>query len=217
MKTVYLVRHGQSEGNVGGVFQPTNSPLTEHGRKQAEAIAERCARLNIDSIISSKMPRAETTAKIISEKTGHKLVFSDLFRERDKPSSLEGKSHHDTEARKINSAWWSSLGGSGPRVEDGENFDDLKQRAGKALAFLAARPEDNILVVTHGFFLRYLVAWAIFGEDLSPSQFEPLMQRLWCENTGITVLRHNQDRRPDEVSPNVPWILWIWNDHAHLG
>ncbi|HBV01259.1 MAG TPA: hypothetical protein DEF00_02585 [Candidatus Taylorbacteria bacterium] len=217
MKTVYFVRHGQSEGNVGSVFQHADSPLTAKGIKQAEFIAERCTRLPIDVIISSTQPRAADTAQIISENTKHEVEFSDLFRERKKPRSLEGKFHNDAEARKINEAWWNSLAGSGPRVEDGESFDDLRDRAGKALAFLSNRAEDNLLVVTHGFFLRYLVASAIFGEHMQSIQFQPLMRTLRTENTGVTVLRYDSPRFSEEIGPHVPWVLVTWNDHAHLG
>jgi broad specificity phosphatase PhoE len=34
-KIVYFVRHGESEGNVLSVFQSSDSPLSEKGRKQA--------------------------------------------------------------------------------------------------------------------------------------------------------------------------------------
>src|SRR3989344_1714891 len=101
MKTVYFVRHGQSEGNVGSVFQHADSPLTAKGIKQAEFIAERCTRLPIDVIISSTQPRAADTAQIISEKTKHEVELSDLFRERKKPSSLEDKPLDDAGAQKI--------------------------------------------------------------------------------------------------------------------
>jgi broad specificity phosphatase PhoE len=72
MKTVYFVRHGQSEGNVGMYFQGEKSPLTEFGRKQAAFVARRCKGLKIDAIISSSMERAQETAGIISNelKTG---------------------------------------------------------------------------------------------------------------------------------------------------
>ena len=210
MKTVYFVRHGESEGNVGSVFQPDESPLTERGKEQARYVADRCARLPIEYMVASTMKRTQETATIISSHIHLSFSSSDLFRERRKPKELEDRSHHDVEAQKINAAWWKSLGGDGSRVSDGENFEDLRARAGKALEYLLERPESNLLVVTHGFFLRYLVARAIYSDELSPSQFEPLMRTLWMENTGITALRYG-------ISKWAPWVLWSWNDHAHLG
>ena len=50
------------------------------------------------------------------------------------------------------------------RVEDGENFEDLIARADRALTFLGERREASLAVVTHGFFLRTLVARAVFAD-----------------------------------------------------
>ena len=80
MKTIYFVRHGQSEGNVSAVYQTVSSPLTEGGKRQARFIAERCSKLPIEAVVSSTQLRAKETASIIAEKTGHTVEFSDLFR-----------------------------------------------------------------------------------------------------------------------------------------
>ncbi len=217
MKTVYFVRHGQSEGNVGSVYQTAESPLTEQGRKQAGIIAGRCAKLPIDVIISSNQLRAKTTAEIIASKTDHQLELSAFFRERKKPTSLNGKSFNDPVAVELNGKWWQSLMGDGSRAEDGENFDDLKVRALKGLEYLIQRQEENILVVTHGFYMRYIVACAVFGENLTGEKFEPLARSLIMENTGITVLRHGTVSNPAAWGVAAKWELWMWNDHAHLG
>ncbi|HLB60278.1 MAG TPA: histidine phosphatase family protein, partial [Patescibacteria group bacterium] len=217
MKTVYFIRHGQSEGNIGSAYQTADSPLTEKGQKQAAIIADRCARLPIETIISSTQQRAKSTASIIAEKTGHVVEFSDLFRERRKPTALSGKSIKDSVARELNERWWDSLMGTGPRVEDGENFDDLSARAAAALEYLTARAEGNILVITHGFFMRYIVARAIYGKELTGKAFEPMARSLVMENTGITVLRYKATEELEAWGRSAEWKLWIWNDHTHLG
>ncbi len=217
MKTVYFVRHGQSEGNTGTIFQTDDSPLTDMGKKQGRIVADRCSRLPIEYVVASPQPRAQETASIITERINLSFDSSILFRERKKPTAIEGKSFDDPEAKSMNIAWWNSLRGDGSRVADGENFEDLSTRAGRALEYLAELKEEHILVVTHGFYLRYLVARAIYGAELSPSQFEPLMRGLSMQNTGITVLRHNVAKKPDEAGPYAEWELRTWNDHAHLG
>ena len=185
MKTVYFVRHGESEGNATEVYQAVDSPLTEKGRKQARMVADRCSRLPIQAIISSTQLRAKNTANIIAETTGHPVEFSDLFRERRKPKALNGKPFSDPGARALNERWWLSLIGEGSRAEDGENFEDISTRAGKALEYLTQRPEKELLVVTHGFYLRYLAARAIYGEALTGTIFSSLARSLIMENTGI--------------------------------
>ena len=88
MKTVYFIRHGESEGIANLRYQPSEAPLTERGREQARLIAERCTRLQIDTIISSTMTRAQETAAIIAARTGLPVESSDFFRERRLPREL---------------------------------------------------------------------------------------------------------------------------------
>ena len=53
-KHVYFVRHAESEENITHIFRDHTVPLTENGRTQAEQVAERIARLDIDTLITSR-------------------------------------------------------------------------------------------------------------------------------------------------------------------
>jgi len=97
-KTVYLIRHGQSEDNVREVFQSPESPLTKKGEKQAKNIAKRISKLSFDILISSPFKRAKQTAEIIAKKTNKKLELSELFTERIKPTYINGKPYTDKKA-----------------------------------------------------------------------------------------------------------------------
>ena len=211
-KTIYFVRHGQSEDNVSLVFQSTTSPLSEMGIKQADHIAERVSHLSFETLIASPLERAKQTAGAISSKTGKTVVFEELFVERIKPSSINGKPHSDERANTTWREWEKSLYTSGMHVEDGENFDNLLARADKAIKFLQERTEQSIVVVTHGFFLRTIVARVLLGDALSEEVFKRLQRNTSMENTGMTVLRYQGDFKED-----AGWRLWIYNDHAHLG
>lgn len=209
-KIVYFVRHGQSEGNISPVFQPLESPLTETGRKQAKRIAERISKLNFETLISSPLARARETAETLASITGKKPEYSDLFVERTKPTRVAGKSYNDEEASKLWDDWEKSLYTPGLRAEDGENFDDLIARADKALDFLKNRAEKEIAVVTHGFFLRTMIARVILGDSLGPEAFRNFHARVSMENTGLSVLKYGKTHE------GPVWRLWIYNDHAHL-
>lgn len=211
-KTVYFVRHGQSVHNVASVFQSPDSPLNENGKKQAESIARRVSKLSFDTLIASHFPRAKGTAEAITELTGKKPEYSDLFIERLKPTSINGKPYDDVTANLIWREWEKSQYTPGMRVEDGENFDDLIKRADKALEFLKNRSESSIVVVTHGMFIRFIVARVLFGDSLSGPALKKFIKSADMENTGLTVLRY---RDGFEEKPN--WRLWVYNDHAHLG
>ena len=84
MKTVYLVRHGESSANVGATkyFEGAESPLTEKGTEQARYIAERCTKLPIDLLVASTVKRAQQTASAISERINKPITSSELFVER---------------------------------------------------------------------------------------------------------------------------------------
>ena len=108
--------------------------------------------------------------------------------------------------------WNESLYSEGVRVEDGENFDDMVARADAALAYLQGRPEHSFVVVTHGFFLRCMLARVVLGDQLSGPALLSLQKALTTENTGITVLRYETG-----FIEGPRWRLWVYNDHAHLG
>ena len=193
------------------VFQAPHSPLDETGKHQAQRVATRVARLSFDTLLSSPFSRAKETAEAIAKATGKEPEYSDLFVERLKPTSIDGKLFSDPEAAALWRAWNESLYVSGARVLDGENFDDLLVRADRALAFLTARPEQSLVVVTHGYFLRTLVARVLLGDALSGDTFQRVQRMASTENTGLTVLRYQ-----GAFEEEPWWRLWTYNDHAHL-
>ena len=79
---LYLVRHGQSDGNAEGRFGghgPT--PLSDLGRKQAEATAKLLKKEGVNAIYSSDLHRALQTAEPLSQLTGIPVVQTSAFRE----------------------------------------------------------------------------------------------------------------------------------------
>lgn len=210
MKKIYFVRHGESEGNVGPLRQSSNTPLTEKGRRQAIFIAERAKKLPVEAIIASPMKRAEETAQIIVEKVGLNLEYSNLFVERRRPSVSLGKPKDDPEMLALEKTIRDNFH-SAPyaRHSDEENFEDLRDRAEKALQFLVSRPEQNILVVTHGFFLRIMLAFVTLGASLTGEECGKFIRTFETENTGLTVFEYDKERNR--------WVVLAWNDHAHLG
>ncbi|OGZ30305.1 MAG: hypothetical protein A2931_02060 [Candidatus Niyogibacteria bacterium RIFCSPLOWO2_01_FULL_45_48] len=209
-KNIYFIRHGESEGNVSDIRLPETSPLTELGRKQAEYAAKRAAKLPIDAMFASTMVRAQETARIISEKTGKDFESFEFFKERIIPSSHVGKPKDDPLVVEERDHIQKNFGVPGFKHSDEETFDDLKNRASATLDFLASRPEENILVVTHGWILRVILSYVIFGETLTADECDKILGAFRTNNTGITLLKHDETKEK-------PWKLWIWNDHAHLG
>ncbi len=214
MKTIYLVRHGQSvlnEGKNERCIDDATAPLTDLGREQARFLAQRVAKLPIDVLFASPFERTKQTAQCISEATGHSVEYSSLFTERKYPDAIVGKLRSDREVKElIEAGLRSSQTGEGS-VAGVETFEKLKIRAADALKFLENRAEDNVLVVGHGFFTRMLVARILYGETLTPVELAPLVYGLRTTNTGVSIIKY------DERDPHCTWWLQVWNDHAHLG
>jgi len=78
----YLIRHGESEGNVQHILQgQTNSNLTKTGIKQAKNLAKKLKKIKFDSAYSSDLVRAYNTALIISRPHKLKVTKNQLLRE----------------------------------------------------------------------------------------------------------------------------------------
>ena len=61
---IYLIRHGESEGNLKRIcLGNTDLGLTEKGREQAEKTAKALSPVDIDAIYSSDLIRAVQTAE----------------------------------------------------------------------------------------------------------------------------------------------------------
>lgn len=216
-KKVYFVRHGQSRGNVDGVFHGPEVPLTKHGEEQARFVAARCKGLHPEVIISSTMERARQTGGFIAEATGAPIEYSDDFVERLDPSSLRDQSGADPLVDALHKRWTESFFAHNVRIEDGENFEDIRDRAKRALKHIEERAEERIVAVTHGFFLRMIVAYITSGDSLTPEGFKDFLLAFRTTNTGITFIQSGSDDIWHPWMGSRTWIIRAWNDYAHLG
>src|SRR3989344_1377412 len=210
MKTIYFVRHGQSEGNANRITQGSEPPLTLRGREQAAIVRDRATRLPIEKIISSTMARARETTAVILEKVVVPVEYSDLFVERRRPSEMFGVAFDDPRALEMDIQLKKNFHIEGARLSDEEIFIDIKKRACLALEHLARQKHDHVLVVTHGFFLRVLVAYLFFGEGLNSHECRQFIHLTHTTNTGITIFNFHGEGKSK-------WSLVTWNDYAHLG
>lgn len=210
-KIVYFVRHGQSVDNASPVFQSIDSPLSRKGEIQAGQIANRIKQLEFDSLIASPIKRAKQTAEAISKITGRDIEFNELLRERDKPDSIDGRPWEDPVAQKVWREWEASLYQPALRIENGENYADLVSRSDTTLEYLLQHPSQKLVVVTHGYFLRALLARALFEQNLTSIIAENFIKKLSIENTAITVLKYQ-----DAFEEDYAWRIWTLNDQAHF-
>lgn len=81
--TIYLLRHGQSEANLAGVFtgQHGGFGLTPLGHTQAELAAEYLRSRNIEKIYASDLARAAQTARHVAKACGIEVQLDTRLRE----------------------------------------------------------------------------------------------------------------------------------------
>ncbi len=209
-KKVYFVRHGETLLNAQHIRQGAAGALSEKGKAQAKLTGERLKVFPIDVIIASPFERTQETAAIINTFVQKPLEYSDLLKERRNPTEIIGKWAEDVGVRRITDLIDKSFHESSLRYSDEENFEDLKLRAEQLLDFLAARPERNILCVTHGIFLTMVIAVMQFRENLTSQEYIKLSFYNQANNAGITVCEYEPHYKK---SATRGWNLLAWNDY----
>lgn len=204
-KPVYnfvFVRHGESIGNAQSRWQgQSDYPLTERGRAQARALAERWKSENakFDLIIASPLGRAKETAEIIAAALDVRVEFDPILLERH-IGEMEGLTADEVRRRPQPPyvTPYDSVGG------EGEGDWALFLRAGQALHSLLRRPAGSYLIVSHGGLLNQLMN-AIIG--IAP-HVDPSGVRFRFENTAFArVIYYPYQHR---------WAIDALNDRAHL-
>lgn len=210
MKRVYFIRHGEDEGTAGALRQSPVDALTDIGMQQAGVVAKRLAGVPFDIILSSTQTRAKQTAEIINSSLKKPLEYSDLLIERNNPSVILGKRKDDPEVRRIVDLFWGNFHNNWHHSDE-ENFQDLKERASKAIQYIDSRTEENILIVTHGELLRMILALVLIGRELTSHQLLKVFGATELHNTGIAIFEEAKWR-----SESTYWRLVTWNDCGHL-
>ena len=99
MTTILIARHGQSDWNHEKRWQGhADRPLTERGREQAQALADRLAHIELDAVYSSDLQRARDTAAVVAESQGLELRQLPDLREVD-VGSWSGLTRAEAEER----------------------------------------------------------------------------------------------------------------------
>lgn len=147
---LYLVRHGQSVGNVVKTFHgQTDYPLTETGREQARRSAEKLQGVNFTRCCASDLVRAWDTAQACLEGRSVTAECCPALREQD-VGDMEGLSWEEMERR------YPEL--IHPYLEDwfntppphGETAGRMAARVGACVDEIIRRGEDTLVVGHYG-------------------------------------------------------------------
>ena len=197
---VILIRHGESEWNLSGRWQGhADSPLSNRGIEQAEALGKRMLNEKLDCFYSSDLERARHTSRLVGGPSGWEAEFMESLRERDL-GVIEGLTTDEMLEKYTQE--YQSFRNDGPeyQVPGGESFRQFYDRCSGALEDVAMRnPGKKIGLVTHGGFLG-----AIFRYVLNiPLDAERNFVLLNCSI--------NRLEKTDSG-----WNLVSWGDIAHL-
>ena len=181
--TLYLVRHGETEHNRRNIIQGggVDSELNAAGRAQAEALTRRLRSVSFDALYASTLRRARQTADILarpheplSRTHLHDLSEMDWGVFEGEPPSEE----RDALMKALKSKWRD--GAYDRAVEGGESIRDVQERAQRAIRHILTREVGRtVLVVTHGRYLRVLLATILDDYGLKH------MQELGHSNTCV--------------------------------
>ncbi len=201
-KRFYIVRHGRTILNAKRIRQGAEGGLDEAGKRQARAAGTYLRGARIERIVASPYERTRETAAIIDSYLGVSISYSPLLAERRNPSEIIGKSAEDRTVEEIVDQMDLSYHDDTYRYSDEENFSDLKTRARKCLAFLGGVRGRNICVVTHSIFLKMLLSYLLYREDLHAPDYVKLAFFNPADNGGITICEYR------------PWKRWLSRTHG---
>lgn len=153
---VYLVRHGQTDGNVGRRHQHPDTSLNELGRAQAIVAADTIAALKPSHLITSTQVRALETARVIASVTDLIPTDNSLFEELHQPASMQGVRQIGLHAFGHAVFWF--LGVRSATMHDGETYEAFVERLAGARTYLEALPTDSrVVIVSHSVFVNFFV------------------------------------------------------------
>jgi probable phosphoglycerate mutase len=198
-----LIRHGETAWSRAGRYTGrTDLPLTEHGERQAPALAPFLAGLRTELVLTSPLRRARRTAEL----AGFEAEIEPDLSEWDY-GTLEGRTEQEIGGA-LGTPWsiWNASGGPSP----GEALADITVRADRVLRRIEPQMKKggDVLLFAHGHLLCILaVRWlglppqAAAAFALSPASASVLEDRCDSDrglNTwNFTPWRCAKPRRPD--------------------
>lgn len=172
--SIILVRHGETSLNAARVMQPPSTGLSARGRLQANRVATRLQSMDPKVLISSDMPRAWQTAEQIACQTGLAIEPWPMLRERNF-GDLRGLSYDSLGFDPLTMVEAPANG------ESMREFEQRVVRAFEALLQHRASLEGNMVVVTHGLWIKAVLSY--LGET-----FGGLEVPRKIGNTAMTIL-----------------------------
>jgi len=145
---IYFVRHGETDFNKFSVSQgQLDTSLNKTGLIQAKKLAEELKDTKFDVVISSPLTRAVQTAEEILKYHDNELLYDPRIMEVSK-GTLQGTKN----PQHVYDQFFKD-----PHKFNGETEEDVFNRVSSFLKDLQKYKNKNILLVSHGGVLKYLM------------------------------------------------------------
>lgn len=190
MNEILLIRHGETACNrqnllCGGGL---DSPLSEKGIAQSQALAQSPHFTGITHIWSSTLKRAFQTAQFIAAKTGIEIAQSSLLVEQH-GGVWEGKSFEELYKYK-NEVWIKTHNPNDEFIlEGGETRQQVIARCQKFIELLIPQLTDNakVVIVTHGAWIENFLH-SVAGLDYA------FLRKLHIDNCSISRIEYQASK-----------------------
>lgn len=158
MKDIYLIRHGETDYNRQGRVQGQgiDSSINALGQQQAQAFYETYLDVPFDLVVTSGLRRTHQTVEPF-----RKLSIP-FYETRDINEISWGRFEGMAYGDEVSSAYqqmiheWG-IGNYDFAIEGGESANALASRIDRFLNWLTRRPEETILICSHGRTLRCML------------------------------------------------------------
>lgn len=170
-KLLYIIRHGQTNLNLGGIVQGRgiDEPLNETGRQQAYAFYQAYKDVPFDKIYTSRLIRTHQTVEPFTRDgvphealAGLDEISWGIYEgQKQSPEIRAG-------LEALVDSWRN--GALHQAVDQGESPLQLIERQRKAMELILSREEEKrVLICMHGRAMRILLTWLT---GLDPSQMD---------------------------------------------
>ncbi len=182
MTKLLIIRHGQSEANLQGVFVGhTDSPLSDLGKRQAEVTADYIvANFHVDAVYASDLERAFYTGKAVADRLG--LTVTPMKGMREIFAGDWETVKFDTLATRYGEpyqVWLKDIGLA--QTPNGESTAQLQARIAHTLQTIAeANDSKTVVVATHATPIR------TFMHHCSGLPLSEMKNIPWVSNASVT-------------------------------
>lgn len=187
MTTVILVRHGQSEANVGGFFAGCNDvELSSLGKQQAEATAEYIVKnYKINGVYASDLKRAYETGRAVADRLNLEITpekgMREIFAGAWEMRTFDQLMYDYPEQYNV---WLKDIGNAG--CPEGESVVELSERIYRTVLKIAEENDGKtVLIATHATPVRVMEC---ICRQLPIAEMKNIS---WVSNASVTELQYD--------------------------